>query len=99
MGFALYLATVGSALCNTLRVLAAVRGRPELKWAGQLARMLQLSLAGFLSGGAALSMAYYDGFLIVFALTAALLETAIRSRRSRRRLRQSPSGSASTRPQ
>lgn len=75
VGFALYLATVGSALLNTFRVLAVVRGRPELRWAGQLARMLQVSLVGFLSGGAALSMAYYDGFLIVFALTAALLET------------------------
>jgi len=78
VGFGLYFAAVGAAVLNTFRVLAAVRGRPELKWAGQLARMLQVSLVGFLSGGAALSMAYYDGFLIIFALTAALLETVRR---------------------
>jgi putative inorganic carbon (HCO3(-)) transporter len=78
VGFAIYFTMIGAAVLNTFRVLALVRGRSELKWAGQLARMLQVGLVGFLAGGAALSMAYYDGFMVVFALTAALLQTVRR---------------------
>ncbi|HEY2048031.1 MAG TPA: putative O-glycosylation ligase, exosortase A system-associated [Caulobacteraceae bacterium] len=78
VGLALYLTMVGAAVLNTFRVLALVRGRSDLKWAGQLARMLQVSLVAFLAGGAALSMAYYDGFMVMFAVTAALLQTVRR---------------------
>jgi hypothetical protein len=35
--------------------------------------MMQVSMVGFVTGGALLSMAYYDGFLIIVALTVALL--------------------------
>jgi len=35
--------------------------------------MLQVSLVGLVVGGAALSMAYYDGFIVVLVVTAALL--------------------------
>ena len=34
---------------------------------------MQVSIVGFVVGGAALSMAYYDGFLIIVALTGSLL--------------------------
>ena len=34
--------------------------------------MLQVSLTTLMVGGAALSMAYYDGFILMFAITAAL---------------------------
>jgi probable O-glycosylation ligase (exosortase A-associated) len=73
VGLALYLCAVAAAAVNTFLVLAAVRGQPALRWAGQLARMLQVSIVGFLTGGAALSMAYYDGVIVLFSLTAALL--------------------------
>ena len=63
---------MGAAIANTFSVLAAARDRPELLWANQLARMLQVSIAAFLTGGAALSMAYYDGAIVILALTAAL---------------------------
>lgn len=72
VGLLLYLAVVGAAIANTFSVLAAARDRPELLWANQLARMLQVSIAAFLTGGAALSMAYYDGAIVILALTAAL---------------------------
>jgi hypothetical protein len=35
--------------------------------------MMQVSMIGFLVGGAALSMAYYDGWLVVLAMTGSLL--------------------------
>lgn len=72
VGLALYLAMLGCAWANTAGVLVAVRGRPDLHWAGTLARMLQVSLVTFMVGGAALSMAYYDGFIVMLAITAAL---------------------------
>lgn len=78
LGLVLYLALVAAAGFNTLWVLYMVRGRADLRWAGPLARMLQVSLVGFLAGGAALSMAYYDGVMMLFALTAALAETVRR---------------------
>jgi putative inorganic carbon (HCO3(-)) transporter len=78
VGLGIYLSAVAAALLNTVRVLALTRGRPELRWAGQLARLLQAGVAGFLMGGAALSMAYYDGVLLVFGLTAALYATISR---------------------
>ncbi len=73
VGLALYLAILGVATFNTFLVLAIARDREDLAWARQLARMLQVSMFAFLVGGAALSMAYYDGFLILVALTTSLL--------------------------
>lgn len=75
-GLAIYLSAVAAAILNTFLVLRAVQGRVNLTWAAQLARMLQVSIGAFLVGGAALSMAYYDGVLVLLALTAALLRVA-----------------------
>lgn len=75
VGLALYLAMLLAVGVNTVMVLNATRGRPDLDWASQLARALQVSYVAFLIGGAALSMAYYDGFIILLMLSAALLHT------------------------
>lgn len=75
VGLALYLLILAAAWLNTFTVLRLTRGRPDLDWANRLARTLQVSMIGFLIGGAALSMAYYDGFFILLALSAALAVT------------------------
>ena len=72
-GLLLYILVLLAAFYNTAATLAAVRGRPEMNWAAVLARTMQVSMVGYLVGGAALSMAYYDGFLVMLALTGALL--------------------------
>ena len=58
------------------RTAGAVRrmadGRPELRWAGDLAAMLRLSLLVYAISGAAVSMAYFEMFYIVVAATAVL---------------------------
>jgi probable O-glycosylation ligase (exosortase A-associated) len=79
VGLGLYLLMVASAALNTSLVLAATRGRAELAWANLLARMLQVSMVAMLVGGAALSMAYYDGFLVLLALTTSLLQVVRRA--------------------
>lgn len=73
LGLAIYLLILAGAVVNTVSVLGHTRNRPDLAWARRLALMMQVSIAGFLVGGAALSMAYYDGFLILLTLTGALL--------------------------
>ncbi len=70
IGLALYLSIIAAALFNTFSVLSLTGRRPDLAWANQFARMLQVSIVAFLVGGAALSMAYYDGFLVILGLTA-----------------------------
>jgi probable O-glycosylation ligase (exosortase A-associated) len=72
VGLLLYLLLLAAAWLNTSMVLSATAGVPALSWANNLARMLQVSMIGYLVGGAALSMAYYDGFLVLLAVTAAL---------------------------
>ena len=72
-GLFLYALILLAGWYNTTATLIAIRGRPEMDWAALLARTMQVSMIGYLVGGAALSMAYYDGFLIMLALTGALL--------------------------
>ncbi|HEY1928580.1 MAG TPA: putative O-glycosylation ligase, exosortase A system-associated [Caulobacteraceae bacterium] len=80
VGLALYLAALGSAAVNTVLVLQFAKSRPELDWAKKLARALQTALVAILVGGSALSMAYYDGFLVILALSSCLLWVVWRSR-------------------
>ncbi len=41
-------------------IIAKAKRRPELRWAQDLAAMLQVSLVGYAVGGAFLSLSYYD---------------------------------------
>lgn len=73
VGLALYLLLLLTSGINTVLVINEARGREDLAWADLLARMLQVSIAAFLVGGAALSMAYYDGFIVMLTLSTVLL--------------------------
>lgn len=42
------------------RLAKAARGSPDLKWAGDLMRMVQVSLVAYGSGGAFLQLSYFD---------------------------------------
>jgi putative inorganic carbon (HCO3(-)) transporter len=59
---------------NASAVRRTSRSHPELQWANDLATMAQVSLAGYFLAGTFLSMAYYDGYYVLFALLAALRE-------------------------
>jgi probable O-glycosylation ligase (exosortase A-associated) len=74
LGLALWLAIVGTGILNLLRVIALSRDHPELDWARLLARTMLITFLGYLSAGTFLSMAYYDVFLCLLAVTAALRE-------------------------
>jgi putative inorganic carbon (HCO3(-)) transporter len=58
------------------------RGRDALHWASDLARMIQVSLAGYAVGGAFLNLAYYDvpyNLLVALVLTRILVEKEIKN--------------------
>jgi probable O-glycosylation ligase (exosortase A-associated) len=74
IGFAIYLMIIGGVFWSSAHIMHAVRGRKQLAWAGNLALMLQLSFLAFCVGGAALSMAYYDLFIICACLLVPLSE-------------------------
>jgi probable O-glycosylation ligase (exosortase A-associated) len=67
IGLALYLAlvSVSFALCWKL---ARTPQQETTLWIQKLAGMIQISLFAFLVGGAALSMAYYDLFILLICL-------------------------------
>jgi probable O-glycosylation ligase (exosortase A-associated) len=72
VGLALYIPILLLALRNAGIVRRQTRGNPDLLWAYDLADMIRISLLSFYFGGAALSMAYSDVYLILIALVANL---------------------------
>jgi probable O-glycosylation ligase (exosortase A-associated) len=70
VGLALFLAALASALHNCRWIYRAARGQPELRWAADLSRMMQISLILYLVTGAALSMGYFELVYIMLALTS-----------------------------
>lgn len=71
-GLILYLLVILRGFLNCRIVIRQTRDRPGYAWAHELANMAGVSLLAFCTGGAALSMAYYDGFLILLVLTSVL---------------------------
>jgi probable O-glycosylation ligase (exosortase A-associated) len=79
VGLALYLLMLGSGWLNLSTVRRIARNREDLRWSFDLASMMQISLLGMCVAGALLSMAYYDVFLVLIALTANLRRLAVES--------------------
>lgn len=74
VGLVLFLFLGVLALRNGKWIMRTTRDRPDLKWAGQLATMLQVSLIGYATGGAFLGLAYFD---LYYHLVAMLIITRI----------------------
>lgn len=74
IGLALFLMILLFALRNAGVIRRQVRDNPELLWASDLANMIRVALIGFYIGGAALSMAYFDGLFLLMALLSTLRE-------------------------
>jgi putative inorganic carbon (HCO3(-)) transporter len=77
LGLAIFIGIIAAAFFNLLRTIALTRDRPELDWARVLARGLLVTFLGYLAAGTFLSMAYYDAFLCLVALTASLRQIAV----------------------
>jgi probable O-glycosylation ligase (exosortase A-associated) len=60
VGLGLFLLFLFLAWRTGSRVLRFCKGKPELQWASNLAAMCQVSLVGYMVGGAFLTLAYFD---------------------------------------
>lgn len=78
IGIGLYLLICLAAWRNLQRVMKLAADNAELRWARDLAFALQVSMVGFLVGGAGLPMAYYDGFFTLMAMATALLRVTLK---------------------
>jgi probable O-glycosylation ligase (exosortase A-associated) len=76
MGLAIYLMILIAAFIKCSRIRSIVKSAPELRWAYELALAIQASLFVFCVAGAALSLAYFDGFIVEVALLLPLWEIA-----------------------
>jgi probable O-glycosylation ligase (exosortase A-associated) len=74
IGLAIYLAILAAAFFGCSRIISVTRGVSEQRWAHDLAIAIQASLFVFCVAGAALSMAYYDLFIIEVAMLLPLRE-------------------------
>ena len=71
-GLALFLAVFTAAFFTGSSVIRQARGRADLAWAADMARMCQVSLIAFAVGGAFLSLSYFDFPYYVAAVTVVL---------------------------
>ncbi|HZF16072.1 MAG TPA: putative O-glycosylation ligase, exosortase A system-associated [Steroidobacteraceae bacterium] len=82
VGLALYLTLAVLVMLMGARIIRQVRGRGELKWAADLAAMLQVSFIGFAVSGAFLGLAYFDLPYHIMALMVLLHEHVKEARAS-----------------
>jgi probable O-glycosylation ligase (exosortase A-associated) len=81
VGLLLYLSLFVIVWRNGSWVIKHAGDMPELQWASRLARMLHVSLLGFLVGGAFLSLAYFDVpyyVMVIMVATRLLVERTLR---------------------
>lgn len=72
LGLFLFLLLGLSALLSCSWVIKKTRDAPDLQWTNDLARMVQVSLLGFATGGAFLGLAHFDLFYHLIALAVLL---------------------------
>jgi putative inorganic carbon (HCO3(-)) transporter len=86
-GFLLWTAMLGGGVLYTLRLARLAAGRDGLRWAYDLARMMQVSIVAYCVGGSFLSLSYWDVFwtlMVTIAATHRLARAAMAGREAGR---------------
>jgi putative inorganic carbon (HCO3(-)) transporter len=78
VGLALFLLFLFLSWRTGSRVLKFCKGKEELRWASNLAAMCQVSLIGYMVGGAFLTLAYFDLLYDIVAILFCLEKVLIR---------------------
>ena len=76
--FAVWLSLSLVGWLNTRRIRRLTADRPDLRWAGELARMSQVSIVAYLVAGAFLSLSYWDFYLTLLTTLAAARRFVVR---------------------
>lgn len=85
--FGVWASIIVAAVIYTMRITRLAEGRPELRWAADLARMSQASIVAYCVGGSFLSLSYWDFFwtlCVVIAATHTLVAKAVAEQAGRR---------------
>lgn len=69
--FFVWLGIIGYGMWYTRRIAKLAKGREDLRWAFDLARMTQVSAVAYMSGGSFLSLSYWDFFWTLLVVTGA----------------------------
>ena len=76
VGLALFLGLMAAGARNCFAAIRLVRGRPNLAWVDTLCRSLLLSMVGYATAGAFVSLANLDLYYMILALTVAAWRVA-----------------------
>ncbi len=68
VGLTIFLTLYFTAMFTCSRTSKLCRGRPDLKWAGDLSKMMQVSMVGYAAAGAFLNLSTFDLFYHVLAI-------------------------------
>ena len=79
IGLTIFLSLIAASLLTAQKIIRMVKKHPELKWASDFAAMSQVSILGYMVGGAFLSLAYYDYFYYVVAALVVTQRIVIRA--------------------
>lgn len=60
IGFFMFMALMGLTWMKSNSIIRSSKRDPTLKWSGDLAAMMQVSIIGYATGGAFLGLAYFD---------------------------------------
>jgi probable O-glycosylation ligase (exosortase A-associated) len=83
IGLSIYLAILVAAFLKCSRTISVTRRIPEQQWVHDLAIAIQASLVVFCVSGAALSIAYYDLFIIDLAMLLPLRKLIVVKEKSK----------------
>jgi probable O-glycosylation ligase (exosortase A-associated) len=76
--FAIWFGMILAAAVYSVRLAKLAKGKPELRWAFDLARMIQVSIVAYCVGGTFLSLSYWDAFWAVLVIAPAAYAVAQR---------------------
>lgn len=82
VGLGLYLLLGFLSWRTGTRIIKQAAGRPDLKWAATLATMLQVSMVGFGTGGAFLSLLYFDVpyyLMAIMVIVGCIVDAAVKA--------------------
>jgi putative inorganic carbon (hco3(-)) transporter len=71
VGLGLFILVLGSAFYDAQWLIRNTRGHPDLLWANNLGRMMQVALVGYATGASFATQAMYDGFYAMVIIVAA----------------------------
>lgn len=78
IGLAMYVLLMIFSWRTGSRIVKFCKGKSELEWASDLAKMCQVSIVGYAIGGAFLSLAYYDLYYDIILILVMLDKLLIR---------------------